>query len=99
MRMKDAGTYAFRCTIEEKALLMEAEPSTYFETDHYAGWPIVLVRDAVSDAELAHCIARAWRAQAPKKLKAGHERPASGRKTSQTESPARKPSRKTKSRS
>ena len=77
MRMKDAGTCAFRCTMEEKAILMEAEPSIYFQTDHYVGWPIVLVRlAAASDAELAHCIARAWRVQAPKKLQAGHERPA-----------------------
>ena len=94
MRVKDADTYAFRCTMEEKVFLMEAEPSIYFETDHYVGWPVVLVRGSASDAELAHCVARAWRVQAPKKLRAGHEHPASGRKTNGTESPARKRSRK-----
>jgi hypothetical protein len=71
MRVKDGDTLVFRCTMEEKAFLMEAEPSIYFETDHYVGWPAVLVRlSVVSDAELAHCIERAWRLQAPKKLKA-----------------------------
>jgi hypothetical protein len=70
MRVKDAGTFAFRCSMEEKAFLMEAEPAIYFETDHYAGWPIVLVRATASDAELVHCVARAWRLQAPKRLRA-----------------------------
>jgi len=77
MRVKDADTLVFRCTLEQKAFLLEAEPSVYYETDHYAGWPAVLVRAAAaSDAELAHCVERAWRLQAPKKLMAGHPRPA-----------------------
>ncbi len=92
MRVKDADTFAFRCTMEEKTFLMEAVPSIYFETDHYVGWPVVLVRAAASDAELAHCVERAWRAQAPKKLKAGHD-PASRKNPSKKESPARKTSR------
>jgi len=73
MRVKDADTLVFRCTMEEKTFLMEAEPAIYFETDHYVGWPAVLVRlTAANEAELAHCIERAWRVQAPKKLKAEH---------------------------
>jgi hypothetical protein len=93
MRVKDADTFAFRCTMEEKTFLMEAVPSIYFETDHYVGWPVVLVRAGASDAELAHCVERAWRVQAPKRLKAGRD-PASGRENpSKKESPARKTSR------
>jgi hypothetical protein len=85
MRVKDADTLVFRCTMEQKVFLMEAEPSVYYETDHYAGWPAVLVRAAAaSDAELAQCVTRAWRLQAPKKLMAGRDGPAtkakSGRK-------------------
>lgn len=77
MRVKDADTLVFRCTLEEKAFLMEADPSVYYETDHYAGWPAVLVRaGAASDTELAHCVTRAWRIQAPKKLVAGRDGPA-----------------------
>jgi hypothetical protein len=69
MRVKDADTLVFRCAIEEKALLIEAAPKIYFETDHYVGWPAVLVRASkVSDVELAHCLERAWRLQAPAKL-------------------------------
>ena len=77
MRVKDADTYVFRCTMDEKAFLMEAAPAVYFETEHYVGWPAVLVRgSAASDAELVHCVERAWRAQAPKKLMAERARPA-----------------------
>jgi hypothetical protein len=93
MRVKDAETFAFRCTMEEKTFLMEAVPSIYFETDHYVGWPVVLVRATASDAELAHCVARAWRAQAPKTLKAGHDPASRTKHPSNRKAPARKPSR------
>jgi hypothetical protein len=88
MRVKDADTLVFRCTLEEKALLIEAEPAVYFETDHYAGWGAVLVRAAAaSDKELRHCVTRAWRMQEPEKPMAGRTRPATksraGRKTAQ----------------
>ena len=71
LRVKDADTLVFRCTLEDKAMLMEAAPDIYFETDHYVGWSAVLVRlAAISDAELAHRLEQAWHLQAPKKLKA-----------------------------
>ncbi len=93
MRIKDAETFVFRCTMEEKTLLMEAEPKVYFETDHYLGYPLVLVRaGAADDAELAHCVTRAWRAQAPKKLKAGL-RPAFEQKPDRKESRTKKSTR------
>ncbi|MBO0759025.1 MAG: MmcQ/YjbR family DNA-binding protein [Bradyrhizobiaceae bacterium] len=69
MRVKDQDTLVFRCPIEEKPLLMAAAPDIYFETDHYRGWPAILVRLAkTSDAELKHCLERAWRFQAPATL-------------------------------
>ena len=71
LRVKDTDTLVFRCTLEDKAMLIEAAPEIYFETDHYVGWPAVLVRlSAISDAELAHRLEKAWQLQAPKKLKA-----------------------------
>ncbi len=76
MRVKDPDTLVFRCTIEEKAMLMAAAPDIYFETDHYKGWPTILVRlSRASDAELRHCLERAWRLQAPAKLIAQREDP------------------------
>jgi hypothetical protein len=69
MRVKDADTLVFRCAIDEKEMLMESAPEVYFETDHYKGWPVVLVRlSKASDAELKTCLERAWRLQAPAKL-------------------------------
>jgi hypothetical protein len=69
MRVKDADTLVFRCAFEEKAMLMETTPDIYFETDHYKGYPAVLVRLArASDAELRVCLERAWRLVAPAKL-------------------------------
>jgi hypothetical protein len=74
MRVKDADTLVFSCPRDEKAMLMEAAPEIYFETDHYKGWPAVLARlSAMSDAELVHRVGQAWRTAAPKKLMAGLE--------------------------
>jgi hypothetical protein len=69
LRVKDADTLVLMCPLEEKELLMEAAPHIYYETDHYKGWPAVLVRvAAIDEAELAHRLARAWRLKAPKHL-------------------------------
>ena len=43
-RVKDADTVVVMCPLEEKELLIEAAPEFYFETDHYKGWPAILVR-------------------------------------------------------
>jgi hypothetical protein len=70
-RMKERmeGVLVLRCPLEEKPLLMEAAPDIYFETDHYAGWPALLVRlSKISAKELKHRLEIAWRMQAPKKL-------------------------------
>ena len=44
MRMKDAETLVLLCPLEQKEFLMEVSPEIYFETDHYKGWPAVLIR-------------------------------------------------------
>jgi hypothetical protein len=69
MRMKDPDTIVLLGPMEEKEMLMAADPAIYFETDHYKGWPAWLVRLAnISDAELRHRLASAWRHKAPKRL-------------------------------
>jgi hypothetical protein len=66
-RVKDAETLALLCPIEDKAFLMEAAPEIYFETDHYKGWPAILVRvHAISDAELAGRLRIALAMKGPK---------------------------------
>jgi hypothetical protein len=69
VRMKDAETLVFMCAIEAKELLMEAAPDIYYQTDHYKGWPALLIRlAAISDEELGHRIETAWRMQAGRRL-------------------------------
>ncbi len=74
VRLKDAGTLVLLCPAEQKTLLMEISPEIYFETDHYVGYPAVLIRlAAISDEELSLRLEDAWRFKAPQKLAA--ERP------------------------
>ena len=61
---------AVRCDIARKEMLIEAAPEVFFSTDHYRGYPAVLVRlAAVEPDELGPLLADAWAIQAPAKLK------------------------------
>jgi hypothetical protein len=63
-RLKDEKTLVIRCPLEEKDMLMAAEPDFYFQTDHYIGYPAVLVRlDAIDDARLMARLERACQMQ------------------------------------
>ena len=74
-RVKDADTVVVMCPLEEKELLIEAAPEHYFETDHYRGWPSILVRVHLIPAdELRLRLGRAWQMQAPNSLMKGQER-------------------------
>ena len=74
-RVKDADTVVVTCPLEEKELLIEAAPEFYFETDHYKGWPAILVRvHAIPADELSLRIKRAWQMQAPKSLQKARAR-------------------------
>lgn len=69
VRLKDDSTLVLLCPVEAKEILLEMAPAIYFQTDHYIGWPAVLVRlDAIGDAELAQRLIEAWRFKAPKRL-------------------------------
>jgi hypothetical protein len=68
-RVPRLDTLAVRCSMDRKALLVEAAPDRFFDDDHYRGFPAVLVRlDVVDPAELADLLKDAWRIQAPKAL-------------------------------
>ncbi|WDR03416.1 MmcQ/YjbR family DNA-binding protein [Devosia algicola] len=69
--LKDANTLVLQCPEEQKILLLEIAPDIYYETDHYVGWPAVLVRlDVISDDELALRLEDAWRHKAPAQIAA-----------------------------
>jgi len=68
-RLKDPETLVLLIPLEQKEFLMEVAPEIYFETDHYRGWPAVLVRlAAISDEELSQRLIDSWRHKAPKRL-------------------------------
>jgi hypothetical protein len=69
VRLLDAATAVLPCPLEQKEILIEHSPHLYFETDHYKGWPSLLVRlDRIGDDELGTRLAEAWRLRAPKRL-------------------------------
>ena len=70
--VKSEDTMVLHCPVEQKELLMEAAPELYWQTDHYKGWPALLVRlDVIEDEELSLRLADAWSFKAPKSLLAG----------------------------
>ena len=75
--VKDANTISLRCAMEDKQMLFASAPEIYYETDHYKGWPGLLVRlNKITKKELTVRIERAWRLQAPKKLQKTYDAPA-----------------------
>ena len=71
---KDGRVLVVHCPFGDKEPLMEARPELYFETDHYKGYPAVLMRPGkVTKAELKRRIEQAWRMHAPKRAVAEHD--------------------------
>ncbi len=59
----------------EKEALLASSPATFFETPHYDGYPMLLVRlPAIDVDELAEVLSDSWRARAPRRLLAEHDR-------------------------
>ena len=68
-RLKDEGTLVLKLDMGEREMLMEAAPESFFITDHYRGYPYVLVRLAhVHKPTLRRLLEQAWRAAAPRRL-------------------------------
>jgi len=58
---RETGSFAVSSPLEEKELLIETDPDTFWETDHYRGWPAVLVRFGSAERErIETVIRRAW---------------------------------------
>jgi hypothetical protein len=74
---REQGSFAVASSLPEKELLIETDPDTFWETDHYRGWPAVLVRYGSAERErIETVITRAWwdRLKKPQRLAYG-ERP------------------------
>jgi hypothetical protein len=57
----EPGSFVLMIGVEQKAVLIETDPAAFWETDHYRGWPAVLVRYGKGDRErIEALIARRW---------------------------------------
>jgi hypothetical protein len=66
---EDGETLVLKVPFPVRDHLLATAPGAYFVTDHYRGYPAVLVRLPVADAaELAPLLAEAWRQVAPKRV-------------------------------
>lgn len=71
-RLKEDGTTLVLCAVlpDERDLLIEMAPDIYFTTDHYVGYPSVLVRLPQADpAQLADLLRRSWQRLATPKTR------------------------------
>jgi hypothetical protein len=71
-RLRDNDTtLVVKCGDIERDLRMQADPDTFFTTDHYRGYPTVLIRlDSITKKDLRDVVEVAWRRIAPKRLRA-----------------------------
>jgi len=68
---EDGATLAVRIDFDTREALMQARPETFFITDHYKGYPAMIVRLAtVRRPELKALLEQSWRQVAPKGLAA-----------------------------
>jgi hypothetical protein len=71
----DDTTLVVKCGDIERDLRVQADPRTFFTTDHYRGYPTVLVRlDTVGKGDLRDVLEVAWLRVAPKRLRAEFDR-------------------------
>jgi hypothetical protein len=72
---EDGETLVLKIGFDAREMLMKASPETFFITDHYAGYPHVLVRlPKIQRDQIEPLIEEAWRLSAPARLVAGYER-------------------------
>ena len=71
------GSFHVRSTTEEKAVLMDTDPASFWQTAHYANWPGLLVRYGAADPERVQLVIRRawWDAMTPTRRKAHGSRP------------------------
>ncbi|UZK66351.1 hypothetical protein [Sphingomonas sp. M1-B02] len=73
---REEGSFALSVTAPEKQILLETDPETFWQTAHYANYPMLLVRYGTEARERIELyIQRAWwdRAKKAQRLAAGME--------------------------
>ncbi len=58
---REPDSFHVMCPHDEKAVLLETDPDSFWQTPHYEGWPGLLVRHASSDPDRVRLVVmRAW---------------------------------------
>ena len=73
---REEGSFALIVTTPEKELLFETDPETFWQTDHYRNYPMLLVRYGTPASDRIELyIRRAWweRAKKAQRIAAGME--------------------------
>ncbi len=66
---EDGESLAVKCGFDERDFRLRADPLSFFVTDHYRGYPTVLVQlRRVTPTVLREVLEQAWRVNAPKSL-------------------------------
>lgn len=75
VRLHQSGeSIVVRITEDERAMRMQADPETFYITDHYVGYPMVLVRLATARRDdLRDVLEESWRSVAPPRLIAAYD--------------------------
>lgn len=67
---EDGESLVLRMDFDAREALIKADPRAFHLTDHYLGYPMLLLRFArVSRARLRELLAGSWREVAPKRLR------------------------------
>jgi hypothetical protein len=68
---EDGETLVVKCGFDERDFRTRADPETFFTTDHYRGYPTVLVRlSKVRRQDLEELLVASWRRLASPRLQA-----------------------------
>ena len=75
-RLHDNGEWlVVRIDLDERAMRLRTDPDVFLVTEHYLGYPWILVRlSDVEEDELRELLQDAWRLVAPKRLIAEFDR-------------------------
>jgi hypothetical protein len=66
---EDSASVAIRISMDDRDILLQADATVFYITDHYRGHPAILFRlAAIREDQLADLLELAWRFVAPKRL-------------------------------
>ena len=69
LRTEAEGGLALVCDFIDREILLQADPETFYLTEHYRNYPMILIHlDKIRPDALPDLVERAWRMRAPAKL-------------------------------